>query len=302
MGALRLDILDKLYPQLKPVQGGLLIKEKTRAGEYMWGFNGQEKINEQYGEGNAYDFGARILDVRLGRWMSRDPQAGKYPYFSPYVAMGDNPIIYIDPGGETIVVPNVADREPILEMINSKALGTFAFNEAGELHQVKATGDATKYSTYYRDKLVEAINDPDLIDISISQTYTSPVDGTSKDIERSAGGGKTFLSTFEVTTPTIATDVSGVVTVVGYTVTIEKEAKVIISGKAYNSLLPPILDKSRNKITPDAADILLHELVGHAIPKIVGRDTGNAVDNTNKASVQIGPKYEERAADPQDVE
>jgi hypothetical protein len=35
--------------------------------EYCFGFNGMEQDNEVQGQGNAYDFGARIYDSRLGR-------------------------------------------------------------------------------------------------------------------------------------------------------------------------------------------------------------------------------------------
>jgi RHS repeat-associated protein len=41
-------------------------------GAYRYGFNGKEKNNEISGEGNSYDFGARIYDPRLGRWLSTD--------------------------------------------------------------------------------------------------------------------------------------------------------------------------------------------------------------------------------------
>ena len=71
------------------------------------------------GSGNSYDFGARIYDPRLGRWLSLDPLASKYPALSPYNFVADNPIMYIDPDGRKIVVPNVDDRKPILKMINS---------------------------------------------------------------------------------------------------------------------------------------------------------------------------------------
>jgi len=73
-----------------------------RIRSYRFGFNGKEKINEQYGEGNAYDFGARMLDPRIGRWMKMDPKDEKYPYLSPYSAFADNPLIFIDLGGETL--------------------------------------------------------------------------------------------------------------------------------------------------------------------------------------------------------
>jgi hypothetical protein len=33
---------------------------------------------------------------------------------------------------------------------------------------------------------------------------------------------------------------------------------------------------------------LMHELVGHAIPRLVGRDTGNAVEDENKVRRENG--------------
>lgn len=68
--------------------------------DYRFGFNGKENDGETYGTGNALDFGARIYDSRLGRWMSTDPQSNKYPYKSPYMAMGNNPTAMSDPDGE----------------------------------------------------------------------------------------------------------------------------------------------------------------------------------------------------------
>jgi RHS repeat-associated protein len=57
--------------------------------------------NETYGEGNAYDFGERIYDPRLGRWFSVDPLASQYPEYSPYVFAYNNPIAVIDPDGRS---------------------------------------------------------------------------------------------------------------------------------------------------------------------------------------------------------
>ncbi|MFY8190094.1 MAG: RHS repeat domain-containing protein [Bacteroidia bacterium] len=51
---------------------------------YLFGFNSQENDNETYGDGNACDFGARIYDSRLGRWLSVDPLQAKYQWLSPY--------------------------------------------------------------------------------------------------------------------------------------------------------------------------------------------------------------------------
>ena len=88
----------KNYLYSKPVKG-LQCCEIS----YRFSFNGKEKDNETYGEGNAYDFGARIYDSRLGRWMSTDPHASKYPHLSPYAFVANNPINAIDPDGRDII-------------------------------------------------------------------------------------------------------------------------------------------------------------------------------------------------------
>jgi RHS repeat-associated protein len=78
-------------------------RHATLGGDgYRYGFNGKEGDNEVYGEGNNYDFGARIYDARIGRWLSVDPVYMKFPDSGPYNSMGNNPIIFIDPTGEEI--------------------------------------------------------------------------------------------------------------------------------------------------------------------------------------------------------
>ena len=71
---------------------------------YRFGFNGMEKDDEVSGSGNSLNFGARILDPRIGRWLSLDPAQELYPDLSPYSAFGDNPLYFIDPTGETLRV------------------------------------------------------------------------------------------------------------------------------------------------------------------------------------------------------
>jgi RHS repeat-associated protein len=69
------------------------------AGGYRFGFNGKESDDEIYGSENSLDFGARIYDPRLGRWLSVDPLASKLPDQSPYAGFNNNPILFVDPDG-----------------------------------------------------------------------------------------------------------------------------------------------------------------------------------------------------------
>jgi RHS repeat-associated protein len=68
--------------------------------DYRYGFNGMEKDDELKGEGNSYDYGARMLDSRVGRFLSLDPLENVFPFVSPYVYALNNPIYIIDFDGK----------------------------------------------------------------------------------------------------------------------------------------------------------------------------------------------------------
>jgi RHS repeat-associated protein len=70
-------------------------------GDYRYGFNGQERDNEVYGEGNAYTAMFWEYDPRLGRRWNLDPiyqnECSNYSVFL------NNPIFFPDPMGDEIV-------------------------------------------------------------------------------------------------------------------------------------------------------------------------------------------------------
>ncbi|MBL1144084.1 MAG: RHS repeat-associated core domain-containing protein [Bacteroidetes bacterium] len=76
---------------------------KRDEAAYTYGFNGMERDDEVKGSGNSYDFGARMLDPRLGRWFAVDPQAARGAQYSPYGYSFNNPIAFSDPDGEWAV-------------------------------------------------------------------------------------------------------------------------------------------------------------------------------------------------------
>ena len=68
--------------------------------DYRYGFNGMERDDELKGNGNSYDFGARIFDPRIGKFISVDPRERDFSFMSPYCYAANSPILFIDRDGE----------------------------------------------------------------------------------------------------------------------------------------------------------------------------------------------------------
>jgi RHS repeat-associated protein len=80
--------------------GMLMPGRKYNAGSgYRYGFNGKENDNEIKGEGDQQDYGMRIYDPRLGRFLSVDPITKKYPELTPYQFASNRAIDGVDLDG-----------------------------------------------------------------------------------------------------------------------------------------------------------------------------------------------------------
>jgi RHS repeat-associated protein len=97
-------------------------KYQTGSG-YRYGFNGKE--NDKDAGEEIQDYGLRIYDGRLGRFLSVDPLSNQFAWNSVYCYAEGDPVNYIDlDGGEkpplkAQVVP-IAKR-PIIEPVHSEA-------------------------------------------------------------------------------------------------------------------------------------------------------------------------------------
>jgi RHS repeat-associated protein len=96
---------------------------KPNAG-YRYGFNGKENDNEVKGDGNQQDYGMRIYDPRLGKFLSVDPLTKSFAMLTPYQFASNSPVANIDLDGNeakyfNIVVTEVFDGKG--RLINSNS-------------------------------------------------------------------------------------------------------------------------------------------------------------------------------------
>jgi RHS repeat-associated protein len=83
---------------------------------YRFSFNGKENDDEC----RIQDYGMRIYNSRLGKFLSVDPLQKKYPFVSPYHFAGNSPINFIDLDGLEVQITGVAaDKLRILLQTNT---------------------------------------------------------------------------------------------------------------------------------------------------------------------------------------
>jgi len=95
------------------------------AVSYRFGFNGKENDNEVKGTGNQQDYGMRIYDPRLARFLSADPlivKEQKYAELSPYQFASNTPIMYIDIDGLEGGKPTTTDNSGRVTLAQTEQL------------------------------------------------------------------------------------------------------------------------------------------------------------------------------------
>ena len=116
----------------------------TASTDYRYGFNGKEK-DKNIGSLTDYDYGFRIYNPAIGKFLSVDPLTQKYPYYSPYHFASNNPIITIDIDGlESSIKINPTE----IITANPNANRIILANKYGLTPEERAN-----FPTYYRNAL-----------------------------------------------------------------------------------------------------------------------------------------------------
>jgi RHS repeat-associated protein len=80
---------------------GSVSRHYQRLGDsaFAYLFNSKLHDDDIYGKDNSYDYGMRMYDPRLGRFMSVDPLTQKFSFYTPYQFSGNKPIWATDLDG-----------------------------------------------------------------------------------------------------------------------------------------------------------------------------------------------------------
>jgi RHS repeat-associated protein len=110
--------------------GSPMSARSFNASSSRYGFNGKEKDDEIKGNSNSINFDSRILDVRLGKWLSCDPLQYVSVSWTPYNFVKNCPMILIDPDGEKEKPYVSGVSKPILEQ-KGTATPMYIYDKSG---------------------------------------------------------------------------------------------------------------------------------------------------------------------------
>lgn len=93
------------------------------SGDYRYGFNGKEKDNNgEWGDQTHYDYGFRIYNPGIAKFLSVDPLTRKYPMLTPYQFAGNTPMQAIDLDGLepiSMITSKGKITKPMMTILNS---------------------------------------------------------------------------------------------------------------------------------------------------------------------------------------
>lgn len=153
----------------------------TAAG-YRYGFNGKENDNEVKGLGNQQDYGMRVYDPRIGKFLSVDPLIDKYPELTPYQFTNNSPVANVDLDGQEDVYYTITYND------QGKSKLQFVKQVDGLLCNCVGKGLHIEYNgtDYYQGSEVSWINKG-----FIAKTLNSFEGKTQKEIDASFSSQKT---------------------------------------------------------------------------------------------------------------
>ena len=160
-----------------PFGMGMPGRKYSSGSSYRYGFNGKEKSDEIFGEGNAYDYGNRIYDPRTGRWFKPDALEARLPMVSPYHFGLNNPLRYSDNKGDFVIDEATAKAYPQLKPVLSALVAELQKPEnekkVAELVRLGQFKDRQAFFEVLTDGKGPKLSVQNIVNVDIKVTKTS---------------------------------------------------------------------------------------------------------------------------------
>ncbi|MDP2174269.1 MAG: RHS repeat-associated core domain-containing protein [Bacteroidota bacterium] len=169
---------------------------------YRYGFNGKEidKGSEGMGGGGStYDYGFRIYNPSLGRFLSVDPLTASYPWYTPYQFAGNMPINCIDLDGleQISVIIKPTTDFVVFANVTIKLTYIQVTSGNGAVHRIDAKAFSDKYKKGNKRLLYSELPTQDTEGIALSgRNYTlgmKAIKGNQRAISRLKAKGLSNL-------------------------------------------------------------------------------------------------------------
>ncbi len=126
---------------------GMLMPGRTLSVEdYRFGFNDKENLNDVKGVGKLQDYGIRIYDPRLAKFLSVDPILAQFPHLTPYQFSSNNPIFNIDLDG----LEGVPSRDKKDGTTTAATSSTFVMRVDPSKSNVPVTHNPSSISNFFK--------------------------------------------------------------------------------------------------------------------------------------------------------
>ena len=156
---------------------GGLMSTSSRQNVQPYKYNGKEL--DRKGGLDWYDYGARMYDAALGRFMKTDRFSEKYVSLSPYQYGANNPVNNIDVNGDSLLLNKTSVAEAMLAIYNGLEDGTnlkMKFNN-GVLDPTSIEAHAKVTSDFFLQDLYEIATNEKMVELSVSDKNTFIMNG-----------------------------------------------------------------------------------------------------------------------------
>jgi hypothetical protein len=171
--SVHIDQTSEYYPF-----GMNISKNFTSTSINKYKYNGKE---EQEMPGHWLDYGARFYDPQMGRFTIVDPLAHKYYSLSPFAYCANNPIKFIDPDGQKIVLAGTAaERQVTLTHLQRLTNDKLSIRKDGTLIITKLGGENSSKTLNTGTNLIRNLNKKDAGSKTMTISIGTPGSGNSE--------------------------------------------------------------------------------------------------------------------------